>query len=112
MRRPCIDYEEGIRQRVDRDDDDDDDEAPRNTRKHYQHHSELLRRIDMQRDALKSTHIRPLCAYWCETRLSTIGFPVLLCDRLDYETIHVTKQRNGIRSTSQSQLDDLDFADE
>ena len=50
--------------------------ALRNTQKDYQHHSEFLRRIDMQRNAQRSTHRRFPCANWCETRLSTVAFPV------------------------------------
>ena len=43
--------------------------------------------------------------------LFTIPFLIPPCNRLDYETIHITK-RNGIRWTSRSQLDDLDFTDD
>ena len=63
----------------------------------------------MQRNTRWSTHRCLPCANWCETRFSTVSVPP--CDRLDFETIHVT-HTNGLRRTSQAQLDDLDFADD
>ena len=58
-----------------------------------------------------STHRCLPCANWCETRLSTVAFPVLPCDRLHFEAIHVTKKKWDTMDFPIT-TGDLDFTDD
>ena len=66
----------------------------------------------MQCNTQRSTHRRLSCAMWCETRLSTIAFPVPLeIDWIRKQSASPKKNKKW-NTMAQSQLDHLDFVDD